>query len=211
MRAVRLAFAVSLVLGAVALAVTLSRAPAGVVRVNNTEGVLLGSLRHDASACQSNEALPRGTSALRLHIFSFVGPRIAVGLFSHGQLIAHGERGSGWTGGSVTVPVDELAAARDRATLCFALYPNGDEEVQLNGQPTVRALAAHGRDGSLPGRITVEDLRPGSSSWWSLIVPVARRMGLGHAASGTWSVLLVVGLMLGVILISALVGLRELA
>jgi hypothetical protein len=210
--AVRIAFATSFVLGAVALAVTLSLSPVSVARVNYREDVLLDSLRSDTTACQPEEVLPRDTSALRLHMFTFTGPRVVVGVFEHGRRIAHGERGSDWTGGSVTVPVNRLASARYGATLCFALYLNGNEIVQLNGEPTAnRALAARERDGYLPGRVAVEDLRPGSSSWWSLIVPVARRMGLGHAGSGTWSVLLVVGLMLGVILIATRVGLRELA
>jgi hypothetical protein len=209
-RAVKLVLGGSLLAIAVAASLTLSLSPIGVARVNNSEEALLGATRSSVDACQSGEVLPRGTTAVRLHMFTFVGPRVVVGLFANGRRIAHGERGTGWTGGSVTVPVSPLSVSRQGVTLCFALYPNGNESVQLNGEAVTGARAAHGSRGALPGRLGVEDLRPASASWWSLILPVARRMGLGHAGPGTWSVLLVACLMLGVILTSVLAALREL-
>jgi hypothetical protein len=209
-RAVRLTLGGCLATIAAAVALTLSLSPISVARVNNAEETLLGATRHSVNACQSGEVLPRGTSAVRLHMFTFMGPRVAVGLFANGRRVAHGERGSGWTGGSVTVPVSPLPVTRRGLTLCFALDANGNETVQLNGEPVTGAPAARGSGGVLPGRLGVEDLRPASASWWSLILPVARRMGLGHAGPGTWSVLLVACLMLGVILTSMLAGLRDL-
>jgi len=206
----RLAFAGSLILGAVVLAITLSGAPIAVARINTQRHAGLGTTRESLTACQSAETLPRHTSALRLYMFAFTGPRVSVQLLAHGQVIAHGERGAGWTGGSVTVALGPLAGAHQGVTLCFALLLNGDEGVSLSGERTHSALAAQVHGEPLPGRVRVEDLRPGSSSWWSLALAVARRMGLGHAWAGTWIALLAGALMLGVVLISWRVVFREL-
>jgi hypothetical protein len=210
MRRVKMAFGGVLVVGVAILGVTLSRSPISVARTNSNAHVLLGSTRESARICQSSEVLPRDTSAIRMQMFASAGPRVTVEVLAHGHIIAHGERGSGWTGGSVTVPVSHLATASAGVTLCFTLFLNGAEGVSLTGEPTNEALAAQERIGPLPGRIRVEYLRPDRSSWWSLILPVARRMGLGHAGSGRWSVLLVIGLMIGVLLLSSRVVLREL-
>jgi hypothetical protein len=210
MRRVKLAFGGSLLLGAAALVITLSHSPIAVARVNDKEQVTLGAVHQSTSACQSGEVLPRDTSAIRLQMFALTGPRVTVAVLAHGHVIANGERASGWTGGSVTVPVNHLATAQLGVTLCFALFMNGDEELLLAGEQTNEARAARARTEALPGRIGAEYLRPSSSSWWSLAQPVARRMGLGHAWSGTWSSLLVLTLMVGVTLLSSAVVFREL-
>jgi hypothetical protein len=110
----------------------------------------------------------------------------------------------------VTIPVNPRRFTTFGATLCFTLFLSGDEASELVGEQTTRAVAA--RDGASPlrGRVRVEYLRPSRSSWWSLALPVARRMGLGHAGSGTWSALLVATLMVGITLACARVILREL-
>lgn len=210
MRRVRIAFASGLILGVAILAITLSHAPITVARVNGRQHVVLGSFRRSAAVCQANEVLPRHTSAIRLQMFASTGPRVTLAVLAQGHVIAHGERGSGWTGGVVTVPVSQSPTTRSGVTLCFALFLNGDEGVSYTGERTNGAISAHERTGPLPGRIRAEYLRSGRSSWWSLMLPVARRMGLGHAGSGTWSVLLVVALMVGVVLLSSRVVLREL-
>jgi hypothetical protein len=207
----RLAFGVCLVVGAVALTVTLSHSPISVARVSSEQQVHLASLRHSTTICQADEALPREISALRLLLFAYAGPRVTVAVFAHGHVIARGERGSGWTGGSVTVPVTRLAGAHAGVTLCMAVSLNNDESISVGGERTDEALAAQGSAGPLPGRVRVEDLRPARSSWFSLILAVARRLGLGHAGSGTWSALLAAVLALVVVLISVRVVLRELA
>jgi hypothetical protein len=210
MRAVAVVFGSFLIAGVAALAVTLSHSPIGVARLSSPEQVSLGSLRQTTIVCQPDEVLPAETSAVRLSMFAFTGPRVTVELLVGGHMIARGARGPGWTGGSVTVPVNPVAGARRGVTLCFSVFLNGDEDVAVSGQRTGAALAARELGGPWPGRITVEDLRPQRSSWWSLALPVARRMGLGRAASGTWVALLVLALMLAVGAISSLVVLREL-
>jgi hypothetical protein len=90
------------------------------------------------------------------------------------------------------------------------MFGNGNESVELLGEQTSGALAARGQHGPLPGRVRVEYLRPGDASWWSIAPEVARRMGLGHAAAGTWSVLLVLALMGCVVVLCSRLILREL-
>ena len=199
-----------LLAGVAAIALTLSGSPIAVARVNTTEDTVVEVVRQRLSACQANEALPRGTSAIRLRTFAFLGPRVTVQVLAHGRVIARGERESGWTGGVVTVPVNRLATARTGVETCFTLFPNGDETIELVGEPTTGPLAARSQEGPLPGRIRVEYLRPGSSSWWSLAPEVARRMGLGHAPAGTWSVLLVIALMGSLVALCSRLILREL-
>jgi hypothetical protein len=201
---------VGLLLGVASIAVTLTQAPITVARRNTPVGVFVAEAHQKMTICQPGEALPRETSAIRLRTYAFLGPRVTVDLLSQGRVIAHGERGAGWTGGVVTVPVNRLPTTRSGVELCFTLFDNGDEAVQLAGEQTTGALAARGPFGLLAGRVRVEDLRPGRASWWSLAPEVARRMGLGHAAAGTWSVLLVLALMGCLVAVCSRLILREL-
>ncbi|MGD0452801.1 MAG: hypothetical protein ABSB69_04330 [Solirubrobacteraceae bacterium] len=205
----KIALGTGLVIGVAALGITLSQSPITVAEVSTAEHGLLGTTTQKLSACQSNEVLPRETSAIRLRVETFIGPKVAVEVLAHGRVIAHGERESGWTGGVVTIPVEPLSMARSGVELCFTLFLNGDESAELVGERTTGALAAQSRFGPLAGRVRVEYLRPGRSSWWSLAPAVARRMGLGRAWSGTWNVLLVFGLMGGMVLLCSRMMLRE--
>lgn len=198
-----------LVIGVAAIGTTLSQAPSTVARVNMDAHTTFTAVTDRTEACQANEVLPQGTSAIRLRMYAFLGPRVTVAISSDGRVIARGERGSGWTGDAVTVPVNPLAIERSGLVLCFALFLNGDESVDLSGEETAE-LAAQVASGPLPGRVRVEDLKPGRSTWWSLGPQVARRMGLGHAPSGTWTVLLVIALMGGVVVACSRVILRGL-
>lgn len=201
---------VGLVLTAVILLLTLSGSPIAVAGVNTTSEASVGTLTTKTRACQGGETLPAGTSALRLRVFAFTGPRVTVQMLSHGSVIAHGETGSGWTGAAVTVPVKPLSVKRAGLTLCFGIYLNGNETNYLSGEATSPALAAKGPDGSLAGRLRVEYLRPGHSSWLSIAPEVARRIGLGRGAAGTWWVLLALAFMVGALAASSRLVLREL-
>jgi hypothetical protein len=196
MRDVRVALAVGLVLSAVALAVVLSRSPE-VIAGTNAIGALpqpLRSVPGSGSACQADEALPAGTSAITLSLEATAGPRVAVGVLSGDRVIAHGESASGWTGAAVTIPVTPVRHVVRDTTVCFS-FSGANERVSFLGARTSTARAATSGDSALPGRIGIEYLRSGSSSWWSLAHAIARRMGLGRAWSGGWVVLLVAALM----------------
>jgi hypothetical protein len=207
---VKVVAAAGLLLGLAAIAITLSHSPIAVAGVNTPQEAPLGEPQPGSAYCQSHEVLPRDTSAIRLRSYAFLGPRVKLTIAGRGQVIARGERGSGWTGGVVTIPVNRLPTARSGLDLCFTFFTNEDESVELLGEPTTEALAAHGPSGSLPGRVRVEYLHPSHSSWWSLAPEVERRMGLGRAPSGAWPVLLAVALMVGVFGLCARVILREL-
>jgi hypothetical protein len=210
MREVRLVLVVGALAGVAVVGFVLSRAPATVARVSTAVHEPVETTRQRVVACQPDEVLPRGTTAIRLRLFAFLGPRVTVDVLAQGRVIAHGEHGSGWTGGVVTVPVHPLPVTVSGAEVCFTLALNGDEAGELVGEKTTAGRAARGSDGSLPGRVRLEYLRPGSSSWWSLALSVARRMGLGHAWGGTWIAVLVLVLMGGVALLCARLVLREL-
>jgi hypothetical protein len=197
----------AVLVGAVALA--LSQSPATVARANTTAHRYLTSTRQPLTACQGGETLPRGTSAIRLRIESFVGPRVTVQVREGARTIASGERAPGWTAG-VTVPVKPLPATHAGVELCYTAYLDGYETATLSGEPTTGPLAARTSAGPLPGRIVVEYLRPGGSSWWSRIGAVARRMALGRAWPGLGNVIVVLALMLGVAALCSRAILREL-
>ena len=102
-------------------------------------------------------------------------------------------------------PLDRPAT---HATVCFA-FAGAEERVSFLGVPTAGASGAWTSAGPLPGRMAVEYLRPGRSSWWSLAPSVARRMGLGRAWAGTWVVLLAGSLMALAIALGSWLTIRE--
>ncbi len=193
-----------------ALAFTLSQSPITVASTS-TVGELssLGTLTKKTKACQYNEVIPREVTAIRLRALMFTGARVTVTASAGGHVIAQGERASGWTGGVVTMPVEPLPTQTQGVQICFGFYLNGSEAVSLlGGRSRVTPPGQHANPRLR--RATVEYLRQGSSSWWSLATQVARRMGLGHAGSGTWCVFLVLALMGGVIVLVSRLTLREL-
>jgi hypothetical protein len=113
---------------------------------------------------------------------------------------------SGWAGGQVTVPMPRLTNGAKNATVCVTYHLNPYETIDLRG-----AVIQPSKQGNPPNaRLRVEYLRPGSKSWWSQVSEVARRMGLGRAAGGTWNALLVLLLMIGVTSLCAVSLFREL-
>jgi hypothetical protein len=203
--------AVGFALVAIAIVVTLSGSPLVVVDTNGTpasqELVQAGT---GAGACQSGERLPAGISAIRLTLVAAVGPRVSLMVLSGGRVLTGGVAGSGWTSGAVTIPVKPLAHASSGVSVCFTLGLS-PENVQMGGSLAPAAVAAQSTaGGALPGRFTVEYMRAGSSSWWSLARTVARHMGLGRAPSGGWVVLLLLALMASALASGSWLAVREL-
>jgi hypothetical protein len=212
---IRAALAGGLALIALALVVALSRAPATVVQARSVPPEKqLVTTTEDAGGCQRDEVLPRDTSAIRLGLFAVTTPAVAVKVFAGSRaagsrVIAQGTLAPGWSGEGATVAVNELPRTVSPVTVCFALESlNG--EVTMVGRLTPAADATVGGGKPLPGRISIEYLRPGHRSWWSLAVSVARRLGLGRAASGTWNALLVVALAATVLSLSSWLVVRDL-
>lgn len=179
-----------LALMAVAVAVVLSESPPSVLATSSAAGqAVAASASGKLAACQAGERIPRGTTAIRLSLAAFVGPRVSVKVLSQGHLLASGEHGSAWSGQTVTVPLGRVSRAIPGATVCFATTSIRDE-LLVYGRRTEEAIAAHtSRGGYLSGRAGVEYLGPGHASWLSLAASIARHMGLGRAWSGTWAAL----------------------
>ncbi len=195
----------TLVLGLVgvacAIGFTFARAPMSVARTNRPPGQPeqeIASSRDSSSYCQAGETLPRGTSALRVWLDAAYGPRVAVEVSAHGRRITGGQRGSGWIGGAVTVPVTPPGRTISAASVCVS-FEAQDETVVAQGNPTPAASAAHDGAEALAGRLWIEYLRPGSRSWASLAASTAQRMGIGRAAPGIWVVFVALALMAAVL------------
>lgn len=207
----KVALGVGLLIGAAAVGTTLSKAPITVAGVNTTADQLLGALRVPATVCQSGEHIPQKTSAVRLRIFAYLGPRVEVAVYAQGRAIARGERESGWTGGAVTVPVRPPLVTTSSVELCFELMMNGNESAYPVGKRLTQAGSADNGGSRRDGQVKVEYLRSGPTSWWSLAPTVARHMGLGHAWSGMGSVLLVIFLIASVIGVCSYASIRGLS
>jgi hypothetical protein len=203
--------AVGLVLVTIAIVVTLSGSPLLVVDTNGTPASQeLVEASTGAGACQSDEYMPAGISAIRLTLVAAVGPRVGLTVSSGGRVLTSGVAHSGWTSGAVTVPVKALAYPVTDARVCFVLGPS-PENVQMGGASSSAALAARDLSGAaLPGRFTVEYMRAGGSSWWSLVRTVAKHAGLGREPSGSWIVLLILALMAGMLIAGSWLAVREL-
>jgi hypothetical protein len=209
MRDVRIALAVGLALIAIAVVVVLSHSPTVLVAGNGIEtSTRLASVPGGGSGCQTGETLPAGTSAISISLETSAGPRVAVEVVSRGRIVAHGEGPNGWLADAVTIPIRPLDRTVHDATVCFA-FNGANERVWFLGTPTPakRAVTSAGRP--LRGRMAIEYLRTGSSSWWSLALQIARRMGLGRAWPGASIVLLVTSLMGAAIALAAWLAIRD--
>ncbi len=176
----------------VTLGVVLSESPPRVLATSSpsTQVVAISDVGYLA-ACQANETLPRGTTAIRMSLAAFIGPAVKITVSSDGQKIAAGGHESGWSGQRVTVPVRTASHTIPAVTVCFTTVPLHDELIAY-GIRTGKTDAAHTSSGAaIPGRVSIEYLGAGRTSWLSLITVVARHMGLGRGWSGTWVALLV--------------------
>jgi hypothetical protein len=190
MRRVKVALTAGLTLLATAIGVTLLRSPMSVAGTNRPGGAPeqpIASFDQSASVCQAHEVLPRETSAIRVWLYAAAGPRVSVVVSSGGRPIASGVRGSNWVGGSVTVPVQPLPRSVSGVTVCVSFRIH-DETVIVQGNTAPAGIAARSGGQALGGQMWIEYLRGASRSWVSLAPQVARRMGFGRAAAGTWIV-----------------------
>jgi hypothetical protein len=207
MHSMKITLAIGFALIVAGIVFALSRAPLSVARVNTRAEQPLGTIDKRTELCQEGERLPAGTTAIRLRAFSYTGQRVTVRALEGPTVIAHGERGPGWSGAVVTVPVAPLTSAR-AVKLCFTLFIEDGEADNLAGEPDETAQTTLSTGGRLQGRVGIEYLRPGRSSWLSLAPDVAKRMGFGNAGSGLWNVVLAIALMAGVGLLTARMILR---
>jgi hypothetical protein len=207
----RVGLAAGLALTAIATAIVLSGSPPVLAGTNGVVPVPyppLASVPGGGGACQAEETVPAGSSAIRLSLEASAGPRVSVAVLAGGRTITRGVSVRGWLGRVVTVPIAPLERTVHHATVCFS-FAGAEERVSLLGVRTAPRSAARGGAGALPGRVAVEYVRAGSSSWWSLASSVARRMGLGRAWAGTWIAALVALLMVTGLALASWLTLRE--
>lgn len=230
MRRAIVAFVVGFAVLAAIGAVTLAKAPPRVVR-SGTPGAkalepaganLIGQQTGERTVCQNNEVLPAGVTAIRLGIWGFFGELVHLRIYRGSQLITTGARAGNWTSSTVTVPVKPVHRKVANVRLCFVLGPTSESMLLLGPRTTVSDASALWTGAPplaqlntkkaelLPGRVVAEYLAPGRDSWWASILPVARRLGLGRAFSGTWIALLIAALMVGVGVLTVRLTLREL-
>ena len=195
---------------ALSLGLVLARKPLVVSGVNLpvTHHTLIAAI-HPAGACQAGEALPSGTSAIRLGLMSDVGSRVSVKVLSGTRVLSEGVGAPGWEGASVAVPLHPLPATFAPVTVCFQLTDlNGP--IRMLGIPTGHTTAAQADGHALPGRMHIEYLRAGQQSWWSSATAVSWRLGLGRAAGGTWNSLALIALAAALVVLSSWLMIREL-
>jgi hypothetical protein len=206
---VLIALVVGLALIAIAIGVVLSRAPLAVIGSNEiplTHGVAYA--KGGSRGCQQGGTVPAGTTAIRVSAGVNTGPSVTVKVLSGGQVVTHGKRPAGWgITESVTVPVKRVERAIPNATVCVAFGPSV-EEIEINGS-VVRTTSASGKPAQAV-RLRFEYMSPAHRSWWSIVSPVARRMGFGHAPSGTWIVFLLLALAIAIVALASRLVLREL-
>ncbi len=201
---VRVALAAGLVLLATAVAVRVSRPPLVAFATNSVKAeAAIATAKGNTTFCQSNETLPAGASAMRVSVGVNVGPKVTVTVLSGSQVVAEGAQAAGWTGEEVTVPLAPVASAVAGTSVCIALGP-AVESIELAG------VKAQHPTGEAPGKVRVEYLHPGSRTWLSMAMGVARRMGLGRSPSGTWIALVPILLMVAALVLASRLVLREL-
>jgi hypothetical protein len=212
MRGVTITLIGGLALLAVALALAFAHKPLIVARATGTfaEGSTpIATAQGRARYCQAEEVLPRGTTAIRLALYSPLGPRVRVSVSDGARTLASGEQASSWSGGTVTVPVGALSRTLRSATVCLS-FQIRDGAVSLLGAQTSTAVEIHGGPLRIPGRLRIEYLRPGARSWASLVPSLICHMALGRAGSGSWIVFVAIALMLAVAILASRLLLEDL-
>ncbi len=207
---IKIVLAAGLALIAVAAVAALLHSPETVAATNGVAPrTALMSAREDAQACQANETIPAGTTAIRLQIVATTGPRVSVQVRQGRRVVTSGTLEPPWYGAVVTVPVAKVEHAIRHATVCFQLRDLSGV-VQAYGSPTPPAQAARAGGKPLPGRVVISYLRPGPQSWLSLAGGVAEHMELGRAANGSAIVVVIAALAAAAIALGVWTANREL-
>lgn len=208
MRSVRIALVVGLALTALTIGVVLSGSPPTVAATNSVPAAsALRFVQGGYTRCQEGETLPRDSSAIRLSLSANIGPRVTVSVLSGSSVVTHGQRGAGWgVQETVTVPVTPVPRAIPNARICVAIGPTV-EPLEVRGS-LVPTFVAGGGPRNV-GKVRIEYLRAGHTSWWSLVPSVARHMGLGREPSGTWIVFALLALMITITILASRLVLKE--
>ncbi|HSZ68939.1 MAG TPA: DUF2142 domain-containing protein [Solirubrobacteraceae bacterium] len=182
---VRVALGAGAALIAVALAVTFSRGPLVVTGTNSIPNTtVVAATLGPAHFCQGGEVVPQGTTAVRVWLQGNVQPRVRIAVLARSRTVASGTQAGGWLGKVMTVPIPRLQRTLRDAQLCLSI-DRAVQALNLLGGPV-----SHPAPGEAASKVRVEYLRPGPSSWWSLVSTVSRRLGIGRAPEGSWVALI---------------------
>jgi hypothetical protein len=198
-RAVIATLAVGTVAVAVGIAAALSHAE---VRRTNTNDVIVrgvvATLGADHTVCQDGERAAGGTTAIALTATPSrqTQTTLAVELrdSASGAPVAAGAavaRSAGLT----AVPLRPRIARERPVRVCLRLRrPAAGAAVQLYGDSASRAASAMDGSQAIGALVHLDYLGGSTQSWWAFAPTVVRRIGYGHAWSGS-SVALLAGLL----------------
>jgi hypothetical protein len=195
---------------AAALFAVLLQSPRRVIATNRISATTeLTEFRRHATVCQGAERIPAGTEALRISAAAYIGPRISLVVRSGTQPVSRGHQASGWVSSSLTLPLRPALKTGAEATICLT-RDSGRLAAGVLGGETLGGLPVATANGApLSGRMQVEYLARGNRSWLSLAHYVARRIGLDHAPSGGWIVIVLVAITFGTVGLAGWLLLRE--
>jgi hypothetical protein len=192
----RTAAIATLAVGALALvaaiAATLSDAS---VRETGTNGVLVSgevdTLRPGHRVCQDGERVPARTAVLELTATraGTPPPALAVELTDAARRAPVAAGTAAWGELTATVRLHPAPARERTVRVCLRLRGSGgaaaSASATLFGAPAAGAASATDDGARLGGRVRFDYLRAGAESWWAFAPTVVRRVGLGHAWSGS--------------------------
>jgi hypothetical protein len=202
-RGARVALAVGLALLGIAVVARLSRPPLVIAGTNSVaDAGVIAIIDDQTTACQANELLPAGTTAIRPWVKANLGPRATVTVTAGSVVVARGSQSAGWTGDQITIAIGRVPRTIPHAKVCLT-FGAPVEAIGLVG-------ALISTRGGREAKMRVEYLRPGRRSWWSLASSVAHQMGLGRMPSGTWIAFIPLALMAGAVVLSSWLVLSQL-
>ena len=197
-RRVAVTLAVGLIVLAVGLVATLSRAAPRRTGTNDvTTDAVFGVTHGGDTLCQPHELIPAGTGAIRISLSGTGGriPTAGVVLADGSRTIASGGNPATHGSGALVVPLHPVVRHDAQGRVCIRLGSGG--RLTIRGHVTASPFAARSGRKPLPGLLRFEYLRPGRESWWSFASTVAHRMGIGHAIGGASVALLALLLVVG--------------
>jgi hypothetical protein len=211
MSRVRIALASGLALMTVAIVLTLLHTPASIAGTDEAggEGEAIATTEHGTTVCQGHQYLPAGTSEVQPKLGANSGPSVHVEVSAAGHVITSGQRGSGWSGRVVTIPVKPLAHAVSNATVCVS-FSMHDEVLSIYGAPTIPGDRALEGGRTLGEKMWINYLKPARQTWAADLGAISRHLELGRTTTGGWIVVLTLALAAGVIALAVTGVLKEL-
>jgi hypothetical protein len=211
MRSVIAVLAVGLALIGITIAVVLAHSPSTVAGTNSVSTADHIELEKGGlTDCQPAATIPRGTSAIRIGIEALrFNPAVAIRLFVGSHVIREDQQLAGTVSApTVTVPIAPLANAVHGARICTTVGPS-IQTIRFYGQPGRSPVQAT-TNPLQNAELHMEYLRPGPTSWWSMLPSIAYHAGLGRAPGGTWIVFLMIALMLVIVALTSRLLIQEL-